>query len=51
MQTLERIGAGRTLFLTFSVFKASLTVDLADNVVHGIKMPERSLKRPHQFQV
>ena len=24
---------------------------LADNVVHGIKMPERSLKRPHQFQV
>ena len=27
MQTLERIGAGRTLFLTFSVFKASLIVE------------------------
>src|SRR5256886_16522903 len=22
---------------------------LADNVVRGVKMPERSLKRPHQF--
>ncbi len=22
---------------------------LADNVVHGVKMPERTLKRPHQF--
>jgi len=53
-ETERRLWHGRQLTTSASLYKQSYGTAvswnyISDNPVHGVRMPERSLKRPHRF--